>query len=350
MEELWQIYNLEALQEGVDGLFPRFDISLERLLEQLLKGEFREALGELWEAVIQGVSGQTAGLKEVLLWLLLLGLASALLGYFVDIFDKKQIADLGFYIMYLLLGMVLLECLEQAAATAVEAVNGIVLFMKLLIPAYLVALGVSHGSVTAGTYYQLMVLLIYGVEQVLAAIVIPMIYSYCVLALVNGIWSEQRLTMLMDLAARGIRSILKLSVGVVTGISVFQAALAPAVDSVQSGMWKKIVSVLPGVGNAAEGIAELLLGSAVLIRNGIGIAAVLLLTVLCAAPLLRMFLIAGILKLAAAFMGVVSDRRLTFCTDRIGEGSMLLCKTAGTAFLLFVITISVIAVSAGRGG
>ena len=154
----------------------------------------------------------------------------------------------------------------------------------------------------------------------------------------------------MDLIVKGIRGILKVSIGVVTGLSVFQASLAPAVDSVHTGVWKKILSFLPGVGNAAEGVTDLVIGSAVLIRNSIGIAAVLLLAVLCAAPLLRIWLIGGVLKLAAGIMGIVGNRRLTECADRIGDGSMLLGRTAGTAFLLFAISISAVALSLNRGG
>ena len=350
MEELWQIYDLEALQSGVDSLFPEYGISLQQLMEKLMQGEFGEAFRELWQGLLQGITGQGAGLRELFLWLVIMGTASALLGFFTEIFDKKQIADFGFYIMYLLLAVVLLKCFEQAADTAVDALRRIIGFMKLLIPVLLIAVGVVHGTITGGSWYQLMVFLIYGAEQLFLTIVIPMIYGYGMLVLVNGIWAEQKLNLLLELLAKGIRSILKASVGVVTGISVFQAALAPAVDSVHTGVWKKILSFLPGVGNAAEGVTDLVIGSAVLIRNCIGIAAVLLLAVLCAAPLLRILLIGSVLKLAAAMMGIVGSRRLTECTDRIGDGSMLLCRTAGAAFLLFAISISAAALSLNRGG
>lgn len=350
MEELWQIYDLEALQSGVDSLFPEYGISFKQLMELLMQGEFGAAFRELWQGIWQGIAGQSAGLWELFLWLIILGVTSALLDFLAEIFGKKQIVDFGFYIMYLLLVVVLLKCFEQVSNTAVDAMKRIVGFMKLLIPVLLIAVGVVHGTITGSSWYQLMVLLIYGAEQLFLTIVIPMIYGYGMLALINGIWAEQKLNLLMDLIVKGIRGILKVSVGVVTGLSVFQASLAPAVDSVHTGVWKKILSFLPGVGNAAEGVTDLVIGSAVLIRNSIGIAAVLLLAVLCAAPLLRIWLIGSVLKLAAAMMGIVGNRRLTECADRIGDGSMLLGRTAGTAFLLFAISISAAALSLNRGG
>ena len=176
-----------------------------------------------------------------------------------------------------------------------------------------------------------------------------MAYSYCMLAVVNGIWIEEKLSLLMDLLMKGIQAVLKAAVGVVTGVSIFQAVITPVLDSVKSSALQKALSAIPGIGNAADGVVELVAGSAVIIKNCLGIVFLLLLLAICAAPLLRIFLIACILKAAAAVMGIVSDKRITSCTDKVGEGSMLLFRTAGTAMLLFLITISMIATATNRG-
>ncbi|MDE6064244.1 MAG: stage III sporulation protein AE [Lachnospiraceae bacterium] len=55
------------------------------------------------------------------------------------------------------------------------------------------------------------------------------------------------------------------------------------------------------------------------------------------------------LKAAAALLGVVSDKRITACTDRVGCGGQLLFKTTGTSLLLFMITISIAAYTTNRG-
>ena len=75
----------------------------------------------------------------------------------------------------------------------------------------------------------------------------------------------------------------------------------------------------------------------------------LLLAAMAAVPLLRILLTAFLLKAAAGLLGVVSDKRITACADRVGNGSRLLFQTAGTAFLLFAVTISVAAYTTNRG-
>ena len=85
------------------------------------------------------------------------------------------------------------------------------------------------------------------------------------------------------------------------------------------------------------------------IRNSIGVLLLLLLIAACAVPLLQILLTAVFIKGAAAFMGIVSDKRVTNCTDRMGNAGMLLFRTAGTAMLLFLITLALLA-TGSKGG
>ena len=276
--------------------------------------------------------------------LLVLGIVSSLMTHFVEIFDRRQVADMGFYFMYLLFTAVLLKCFSQAVAIAVETVENILLFVKLMVPAYLLSVGVSSGAVTAGASYQMMILVVYGVEYVLSAGLLPLIYSFVMLVIINGIWPEEKLGLLIELVNKIIGWLLKGALGVVTGIGVFQALIAPVVDSARTSALQRLISAIPGVGNAAGGVAELALGSAMVIRNSMGVILLLLLLLLCAVPLLKIGVIAGLLKAAAAFMGIVSDKRITQCADKTGDAGLLLLRTTGTALLLFLIAIAVTAV------
>ena len=163
------------------------------------------------------------------------------------------------------------------------------------------------------------------------------------------IWVEEKLTLLTELLEKAVGWILKASLGVVTGISVFQSLITPVLDSVKTSAVEKALSALPGIGNAADGLLELAVGSAVVIRNSIGVLLLLLLLAACAAPLLEILFTAFLIKCAAAFMGIVSDKRVTNCTDHMGNAGMLLFRTAGTAMLLFLITLALLAIgSRGR--
>ncbi len=348
LQSIWQDYGLDKLQAGMQTLFPEYNISLTTLLEIIMEGDVLGALEYLIQSSIAGMTGQLFGMKNILVWLIVLGVVSALLTHFAEIFDKHQIADLSFYYIYLLFSTVLIKCFVQAAQIAVEAMENIILFVELLVPTYLVAVGVATGTTTVSAYSQLLVLLIYGVEKVLLGCVIPMIYCFIVLIIVNSIWAEEKLALLIELLEKGVGWILKAAMGAVTGVSVFQAVITPMIDSVKKTSLQKVLSVIPGIGNAADGVVELTTGAAVVIKNSIGIVLLILLLLLCAAPLLQIFVTALLFKGAAAVMGIVSDKRITACANRVGDAGMLLFRTTMSAMLLFLIIIGIVATTVGK--
>lgn len=349
IDMVWEEYGLGQLQQELSALFPGSGFSLRQILSQIMQGDVLGAIQGVLNAVLGDIGGQLASVRGILLWLVMLGMISALMGHLMDIFDKHQIADISFYFMYLLLTAVLLTSFGQSAQVASAAMENILLFIRLLVPTYLMAVGVASGTTTAGASYQVVLLLIYGVEHVLIGGLLPFVYSYVLLAVVNGIWIEEKLSLLMELLEKGIKAALKAIIGIVTGISIFQSAITPVIDTAKSSVLQKLVSAIPGIGGAADSMASLVIGSAVVIKNSIGVVLLILLVAMCLAPLLQILLTACCLKLAAAVMGIISDKRITACTNKVGEGGMMLLKITGTALLLFLISISLVAVSTNHG-
>ena len=64
--------------------------------------------------------------------------------------------------------------------------------------------GAASGTTAAVYYYQLMLVIAYLVESLLKEVMIPLIYSYVMLALLNGLWSEEKLTLLLDFIEKGL--------------------------------------------------------------------------------------------------------------------------------------------------
>lgn len=155
------------------------------------------------------------------------------------------------------------------------------------------------------------------------------------------------MSMLLELLHKTISVSVKISLGVITGFSLLQAMISPVLDSLQMAALKKAMSAIPGLGGLTEGMLETVIGSTVLIKNGIGLYITLVLLVLCCAPLLKLFLYAAAIKTGAALIGIVSDRRMTNCAGRVGDGNILLCKIALAAVGMFLIQIAIITYTTG---
>ena len=188
-----------------------------------------------------------------------------------------------------------------------------------------------------------MLVVAYLVESFLLHGLLPFIYSYVILALLNGIWAEERLSLLLDFLKKGILFAQKIVMGIITGLSLVQAVIVPVLDGLKISAFRKAVSILPGVGNAAESMAELVIGSAVLIKNSLGILFLLLILFLCILPVCKIFLAGALMKFGAALSGIVSDKRISGCADKVGEGCFLLLRCLFTSVALVMIVIGIVA-------
>lgn len=347
--DAWEKYGMGEVAEGIDHLIPDYELDMWEIWGNILQGKITEAAMLLWEGIKGKLLSELAGMKNIFASILILGIISALFANFSDVFQNHQIADISFYFLYLLLMSILMKAFLTAADIAGQTVENIVLFIKMFIPTYFMAVGAATGAATGAVYYQFTLVLAYGVEKIIFSLLIPLIYSYVLLALLNGIWAEERLALLLDFLKKGIGAGLKVAMGAITSLSLFQSMIAPVLDSLKVSAVKKAVGAIPGIGNLAEGVTEMVIGSAVLIKNSIGVLMLLLLLAICLIPLAKLFLIACMMKGSAALVGIVSDKRITGCTDRVGDGSLLLFKAAFTAVALFMITIAVVAYTTGKG-
>lgn len=344
----WDRYGMDEVESGLDKLFPDYELDVKGMWKSIMRGRIGEAAGILWEGLKGKLVSELAGMKNIFASILILGIVSALFSNFSDIFQNHQIADISFYFLYLLLISVLMKAFLAASDIAGQIVENIVLFVKMFIPTYFMAVGAATGAVTGAAYYQFTLVLAYGVEKILLSFLLPFIYSYVLLALMNGIWTEERLTLLLDFLKKGIGAVMKVAMGAITSLSLFQSMIAPALDSLRTSAVKKAIGAIPGIGNLAEGVTEMVIGSAVLIKNSIGLVLLLLLLAVCLIPLAKLLLIACMMKGSAALAGIVSDKRISGCADRVGDGSFMLLKAAFTAVALFMITIAVAAYTTGR--
>ena len=68
---------------------------------------------------------------------------------------------------------------------------------------------------------------------------------------------------------------------------MLQSMVAPALDAWKRTAAQKAIAAIPGLGDLAEGTAQVLLGSAVLVKNSLGMFVGILLAVLLVVPLLK---------------------------------------------------------------
>ncbi len=346
---VWDEMGMDAVTVDFNQLFPEYTFDGRLVLELLLQGKLWEAVKELGHGITGAIYFQTGEIKTLFFTILVLGIVAALFVNFADLFQDHQVSDIAFYFVYLLLIAVLMKAFVSAAAVVREILETVTTFMKLYIPTYIVAVGSASGIVSASAYYQILLFIVYLIEWGYLSFLLPAVHCYLLLTIINGVWMEEKLTLLLELLYKGIGMCIKVTLGVITGFSILQAMISPVIDSLQSSALKKAVSAIPGIGGLTEGMFEMVIGSAVLVKNSIGLYITFVLIVLCCIPVLKLTLLAGVIKISAALIGIVTDKRMTNCANRVGDGNMMLLKIALSSIGMFVIQIAIITYSTSGG-
>ena len=215
---VWEQMEMDAVARDFDRLFPSYSFDGKAVLADIMGGQLWEAVKKLCGGISGAVLFQKDEFRMLFFTILVLGVAAALFSNFADLFRDHQVSDIAFYFVYLLLIAVLLKFFAQTAGAVKEILNGVVTFVRLYIPTYILAVGSSTGAASATVYYQLLLVAVYLIERGYLSVLIPSVYVYILLTVINGIWMEEKLALLLELLEKVIKGSLKFSVWLITEI------------------------------------------------------------------------------------------------------------------------------------
>lgn len=151
-EDLLARMDLEAVEEAVDELLEGQDFSFTGTLRRLMEGEnvfTAEGIGEL---ILSAAAGELLEQKQIIGYLLILVLASALLANFSSMLHSGQLGETGFYLVYILMFALLLKGFSGVSSLVERTMEGTLTFMKAAAPAYYLAVAASAGVTTATVF------------------------------------------------------------------------------------------------------------------------------------------------------------------------------------------------------
>lgn len=344
-DQLLDMFDFGEIDDVLKEIFPDEKLSFTEILSQIISGELELS----WDTVLGVLKDQFLynykTNKSMIVHILLIAIVAAVFTNFSSAFRSKQISEISFYILYLLLITICLNSFRVVIESVTASVDQITLFMKVLCPIYFVAVAIAKGSVTAVGFYTLVLILIGVVEMVILNVLLPLVHIYIMIKVLNFLSTEDYFSKFAELLETIISWSLKTILAFVIGLNVIQGLISPAIDSVKRSVVTKGAEAIPVIGDAIGGVAEVVLGTAVLLKNGIGIVGAVICIGICAVPLIEMALMSLFYKMIAAVIQPISDKRIVGCVSSVAEGCQMLVRIQFTVGMLFMLTIAVVAAS-----
>ena len=255
---------------------------------------------------------------------------------------NKYISDMGFLLIYATMMILLMQSFFLVKDIAMEGIRALTTFLNALIPTYAGILAFSGNAVSGAFFYEIAFGVIYLLEYLIQTFLIPVIHIFVLVLFMNQLFEEDKLSKLADLMEKAVKIVLKAAFGGVVGMGVIQSLLTPAKDRVAGNMVLQGMSSIPGVGNTLGSVGEIILSCGMLIKNSVGVVALVILVFVAVGPVIKIGCFWVMYHLLSAVLQPIADKRVTECVSAVARGCDLYLKIIIYSMLLFFILIAMV--------
>lgn len=346
-EQLDQL-NLDELQRFADEIAVDTEGTISKIsVRELIKAAYTDSgtfsikaiLDKLWMFLWKELMQNVDLLGKIIL----LSVFCAMLQNLHAGFSSDSVGRLAYSVCYVLIIVLAIGSFTVVTKLCIETIDKIVSFMQALLPT-LITLLLSVGGITSSALFQP---IIYTSLTVIATVikttVIPLVMFSAVLSIVSNISDKVKISKLASLI-RGVSvGLLGIMLTIFTGIISVQGLAAASMDGLAAKTAKFAVdSFIPIIGDFLSEAFDTVISCSLIIKNGISIAGLIILLLICLFPLIKIFSVYAIYKISGALIQPIIDNELVQCINDISTSIFVMLCCVVSVAILFFISITVI--------
>lgn len=211
---------------------------------------------------------------------------------------------------------------------------------KLLLPVMTAALASQGGAVSAASLYGATALFDTLLCSVISAVLVPMVYVFLVLSIINALSEDGMLKKLKELCKWAMGWFFKIILYVFTGYITITGVISGTADQAAVKATKLTISgVIPVVGGILSDASETILVSAGMVKNAAGIYGMLAILAVTIAPFLAIGVHYLLLKVTAAVSGVFAPPNVSNLLEDFSSCMGLVLAMVGSVCLMQLISV-----------
>lgn len=320
-EELEQL-NTETIDQAAAEMEP--EQGFGTLLKDIVSGNYDFSFRSLGESLSEIAFGEFRIQGRLLAQLILVVLLSAMLKQLSGSFKGKSVGEMGFYLCYMVLVVVILSSFHDIAQCVVERMNGICKVFEAMLPVFLVL------SASSGNFSQTAMMgpVMMGGSAALSLavshVLIPAILLAVSLELVDHISEKAILGRFAKLLRQCIAWGMKGAAMIFMLLVSLQKIGGGALNGLAAKTARAAVNSIPVVGNIMGGAVETAAAVAGTLRSGTLTAAAVFLLLLCIPLVVKLIVILLVFQVTAAAAEFICEERLVECIAAAGDYTALL--------------------------
>lgn len=347
--------------DGIDNLdLKDFDKFIKGLLGEQQKALDFEAVKDILTRIASGESGDFFGsflavLAECLttyflsflpliISIIIIVILQSVLEGMTSNFKKQSTQEIVHFVCYATIIVMLLAGAYGVVSSTVKTIKNLTDFSAVVFPILLTLLSAAGGVSSAAVYAPLMAAITNIIIQIINFVVIPAFIATIIFSVVGNISKNVKLDKLAKLFKSAAGWVLGIVFGLYVSISTAQGFVASTYDGAGFSAAKfALSSYVPILGGYLSDGFDLVAASVVLIKNSVGLVAIVTLLSLILFPVLKTVVFSLCLKLAGAIVEPLGNERVSGLLHSLSKNtSLLVAAIAGTGFMFLIILLMVI--------
>ncbi len=322
--------------------------SFKELVLKLVNGENSGDKGVFRDVADIFINSFTAH-KDVVINIIILAVLSAFISSFAPVLNKGMINDTAHMIIEIMLITLLMASFYSAVITSTDTIQGFIDIYKSLIPAFFSAVTFASGSITSAAYYEVVLIAIAFVNDILKNVILRMVKVYLLLGFADLLMKKSPFSQAMELILTVIKWGCKLSLVAFSGVAGLKGMINPISDEAKKSVIYKTLKIIPGIGNGVDTVSSTVAGAGAVIKNAVGVAAIIVIMAVCCMPVMKLVSLTVIFKVTAAAIEPVADKRIVKAVGNVSTAIGLLCIITLTAMSLFLLMTAIICICTNYG-
>ena len=342
---------MEITPEQVRGQLEFLDF---RELELALERHAVPSFGETVVSAIQGeldlspaglatLAGdvflvEVAAFGGMLRNILIIAVLSAILRNVADSFKGADVGGLGFYVVFTLLVALVFQALSIGVSAATDMVLTISGLMAASIPIFITLLVFSGNIAAPMMISPTLAFYAHSATLVINSVIVPLILTGVAMSIVNALSERDILKNFVKLISTACGWGLGLVAFSFGAILSLQKLSSPIMSSLAGQTARSAMEAVPVVGDILGGAADVFgvwVGAA---RSGVLVAIIVTVAIICFATILKLVALVFVLKLAAALISPICDKRIVECINTVGDFAFLLLACVATIVTMFILS------------
>ena len=339
--EMLDFSEVDAVIRGSSGDGVR-GIDFPTLVGQAVRGELDLSPQSIAGSVLQSLFGNAGEMLSLMRHMILIAVLGAVFRELSASFQKKAVSEMGFYVHYLMILSILISSFQMCIGL-MQSLSGELCAFMLAAQPMLVGLVAMGGQPTAAfAFAPVLLAAANAVAFVVQQAIVPTITLAAALQVVNDLSERPMLEKLSELLRKGIAWTLRGVAVLFVGVLSMQRLGVPVAQTAVSRTAKLAVNAIPVVGTTLASTVDSVLAWADVARSGVMVATVIVLALLCAAPLLEMAAFVLIYKLTASLIQPVADERVVKAVDATGTFAGMLLGASAVVAVMFIFMVMIV--------